>query len=420
MSELQKYRTPSEGLIPLHPKTMREANTRELLRLVRHHAPCSRADLVRLSGLTAPTVSALIEALQHSGVVKFIGDGKPNGGRPPRLIEFNGEHAFIVGVDIGGSNVRIALADLCGRVRGRWSCELGVRRSSKVVIDLIADGVRELWQRSGIPPKKILRLAAGAPGITDVKAGRVVSAPNLTGWHDVPLRDSLRAKTGIPAAIDNDVNLAALGEHWCGIARNVNDFVFLAIGTGLGAGIMMRGQLHHGTNWSAGELGYMMLPGLPHCALAVDRLGALESAIGGKSIERAWKENAPLKDGSRNVRATEILQMGEKGDRAARELLESSAEHLAVAITNMNLVLDVSLVVLGGGVASEALRKVTASYLSRNEFARPKLVLSSLGADAQLMGALRLALLAAEADGYQRRRANANGAAIGSGSWGGE
>ena len=395
---------------------MREANTRELLRLVRHHAPCSRADLVRLSGLTAPTVSALIEALQNSGVVKFIGDGKPNGGRPPRLIEFNGEHAFIVGVDIGGSNVRIALADLRGKIRGRWSRELGVRRTPKVVIDLIAEGVRELCRQTGIPPKKILELASGAPGISDLKTGRVVSAPNLTGWHDVPLRDLLRENTGIPTTIDNDVNLAALGEHWCGVARNVGDFVFLALGTGLGAGIMMRGQLHHGTNWSAGELGYMMIPGLPHYPLAVDRLGSLESAIGGKSIERAWRENAPLKNNSLHVRATEILQMGEKGDRAARDLLESSAEHLAVAITNMNLVLDVSLVVLGGGVANEALRKVTASYLSRNEFARPKLVLSSLGADAQLMGALRLALLAAEADGYQRRRGKANAAAIESGS----
>ncbi len=385
---------------------MREANTSELLRLVRHHAPCSRADLVRLSGLTAPTVSALIEGLQKSGVVKFIGDGRPTGGRPPRLIAFNGEHAFVVGVDIGGSNLRIALGDLTGRIRGRWSRELTGTRTPRVVTDLVAEGVRDLCAQTGIPATKIVDLAAGAPGITDVHSGRVVSAPNLTGWHDVPVRDLLREKTGIPTTIENDVNLAALGEHWCGIARNVNDFVFLAIGTGVGAGIMMKGHLHHGTNWSAGELGYLMLPGLPPHPLAVDQLGALESAIGGRSIERAWRERASVKNGHRKARATEILQLGEKGNRTARELLESSAEHLAVAITNMNLVLDVSLVVLGGGVANESLRRTTASFLSRNEFARPRLVLSSLGADAQLMGALRLALLAAEAHGYRRRRGN--------------
>jgi glucokinase len=383
---------------------MREANTLELLRLVQHNAPCSRADLVRLSGLTAPTVSALIRALQQDGVIKFIGDGKPNGGRPPRLIEFNGDHAFVAGADVGGSTVRVALADLKGKIRGRWSLELGPVRTPKLITEAIATGIQELCQKTDIPKKKIVELAAGAPGITDVRSGRVLSAPNLTGWHDVPLREMLAEKSGISTTVENDVNLAALGEHWCGIARNVASFVFLAMGTGIGAGIMMNGQLYHGCNWSAGELGYLMIPGLPHNSLAIDRLGALESAIGGRSIERAWRERTSAKNGIRALKASEILQTGEKGDRVARELLDSSAEFLAVAITNMNLVLDVPLVVLGGGVANEALHKATATYLSCNEFARPKLVLSSLGADAQLMGAIRLALLAAEAHGYQRRK----------------
>jgi glucokinase len=385
-------------------KKMREANTQELLRLLRQHAPCSRADLVRLSGLTAPTVSALIEALQESGIVKFIGDGKPNGGRPPRLIEFNGEHAFVVGTDIGGSTVRVAIADLNGKIRGRLKIDLSGTRSPKVITDLIADGVRDLSEQNGIPARKIFALAAGAPGITDTRSGRVLSAPNLTGWHDVPLRELLTEKTGIPSTVENDVNLAAVGEYWCGIARNVGDFVFLAVGTGIGAGIMMNGRLHHGTKWSAGELGYLMIPGIPHDYLAVDRLGALESAVGGRNIERSWREKNTTTNGRRSLRASEILQLGDKGDRVARELLETSAEHLALAITNMNLVLDVSLVVLGGGVANETLRKATASYLSRNQFARPKLVLSDLGEDAQLLGAIRLALTAAETNGYQRRK----------------
>jgi glucokinase len=393
---------------------MREANTLELLRLVQQHAPCSRADLVRQSGLTAPTVSALIGALQQAGVLKFVGDGKPNGGRPPRMIEFNGEHAFVVGVDIGGSTVRVAMADLSGRVRGRWSCDLGSRRNPKIVTELVHTGIGELCKQTGISSNKIIELAAGAPGITDVRCGRVLSAPNLTNWHDVPLRDLLEDRTGISTTIENDVNLAALGEHWYGMARGVSDFVFLAVGTGVGAGIVMNGKLHHGANWSAGEFGYLMIPGLPHDALVVDRLGALESAIGGRGIERAWRERVNLKNRARTLRASDILQLGEKSDPVARELLESSAELLGIAITNMNLVLDVSLVVLGGGVSNEALRKATSAQLSRNEFARPKLVLSKLGADAQLLGAIRLALLAAEARGYQRRKgtthtANAEG-----------
>jgi glucokinase len=382
---------------------MREANTQELLRLLRTHAPCSRADLVRCSGLTAPTVSALIDSLQQSGIVKFIGDGKPNGGRPPRLMEFNAEHAYVAGADIGGSSLRVALADLNGKTRGRVQFDLGAASSPKVVTNHIAEGLQQLCDEASIPSRKVIAIAAGAPGITDVRSGRVLSAPNLSNWHNVPLKELIAQKTGIPTAVENDVNLAALGEHWCGIAREVGDFVFLAVGTGIGAGIMMQGKLHHGARWSAGELGYLMIPGLPHDYLAVDRLGALESAIGGRSIERTWREKATVKNGQRALRASQILELGAGGDRHARELLDTCAEHLALAITNMNLVLDVSLVVLGGGVANEALRKATSSLLSRHEFARPKLVLSSLGEGAQLKGAVRLALNEAEAHQYSRR-----------------
>jgi glucokinase len=382
---------------------MRESNKLELLRLVQQNAPCSRADLVRLSGLTAPTVSALIGALQESGVVRFIGDGKPNGGRPPRLIELNGDHGFIAGADVGGSTVRVAISNLNGKVRGRWSKDLGTIKHPKLITQEIATGIHELCAKESIPEKKIVELAAGAPGITDVRSGRVLSAPNLSGWHDVPFRDLLFKATGLPTTVENDVNLAALGEQWCGVAKEASSFVFLAIGTGIGAGIVMNGKLYHGTTWSAGEMGYLMIPGLPSDALSVDRLGALESAIGGRSIERTWRERTSMIKGIRGLKASAILALGETGDRVAQQILENTAEFLATAITNMNLILDVPMVVLGGGVANNALQKATANYLSKNDFARPKLVLSSLGAEAQLMGALRLALLAAEAHGYQRR-----------------
>ncbi|MGH9692665.1 MAG: MarR family transcriptional regulator, partial [Bryobacteraceae bacterium] len=103
---------------------MREANVRHLLRLLHHHTPCSRADLVRLSGLTAPTVSAAIGSLQRRDLVTAIGNGSSSGGRPPGLLEFNARHGYVVGADIGGSNVRLALADLNGAVIGRWNASL--------------------------------------------------------------------------------------------------------------------------------------------------------------------------------------------------------------------------------------------------------------------------------------------------------
>jgi glucokinase len=390
---------------------MREANVRHLLRLLHRHTPCSRADLVRLSGLTAPTVSAAIGSLQRRDLVTAIGNGSSSGGRPPGLLEFNASHGYVVGADIGGSNIRLALADLKGVVLGRWSASLRAERSPKAVVDKVSAGISHLRQQHKVPLKKILQIAAGAPGITDVAVGRVLSAPNLIGWNDVPLRDLLQDKTDISATVENDVNLGALGESWCGAAQNVANFVFLSIGTGAGAGIVLNGTLHHGATWSAGEVGYMMIPGLPDDPPSTDRPGALESAIGGHRIEQSWTDQARISDaaGTRSaaaLRATDIFDLALGGDRNAREFLDRAAGHLAMAITNLSLVLDLSLVVLSGGTGGHpGLLQAVQRRLERNQFARPTLLLSDLDGEAQLYGAICLALRTAEAQGFRHRSA---------------
>lgn len=382
---------------------MREVNSEELLRLLRAHAPCSRADLVRLSGLTAPTVSAAIANLQRRGLIRSLGDGVSNGGRPPSLLEFNSLAGSVIGVDIGGSAVRLALADLSGTILHRWNSPLQTNRTPRFVTDMIAVGVDELRQQMGSSAKNLLAIAVGAPGITDVRSGRVLSAPNLSMWQDVPLRDILRDKTGLPVTVENDVNLAALGESFCGVAKDFRDFVFLAVGTGVGAGIVINGHLHHGADYSAGEIGYMLLPDLPSESLAINRLGALESVIGGTAIENEWRR---MVGEARAASCSEIFARASEGNKKACALLERTARHLACAITNLSLILDTSLVVLGGGVGSNpVLLEATRKFIEKNQFARPELVISKLGVEAQLRGAVHLALQLAEAHGFRRQRA---------------
>ncbi|HEY1949330.1 MAG TPA: ROK family transcriptional regulator [Bryobacteraceae bacterium] len=383
------------------PERMGAVNVRELLRLLRAHSPCSRADLVRLSGLTAPTVSAAITSLQRRGLVTTLGPGSSSGGRPPGLLEFNARQGYVIGIDIGGSNLRLALADLNGAIFGRWSSVLKADSSPKVVTELIAAGIAHVTQQQKVSAKNILQIAAGAPGITDAVAGRVISAPNLRYWQDVPLRDLLQDKTRIATTVENDVNLGALGEGWCGAARNVANFIFLAIGTGVGAGIVLNGALHHGANWSAGEVGYLLLPGLAADPPSTDHPGALESAIGGRGIEQNWLEQVGPGD---SLRATGIFDLAAAGDSRARGLLHATADKLAMAITNLSLVLDLSLVVLSGGVGEHrTLLQATQRRLERNQFARPQMVASSMGGEAQLFGAVWLALQAAEEQGYRRK-----------------
>lgn len=397
---------PDDHPAPGGAPRMREANVRHLLRLLHRHAPCSRADLVRLSGLTAPTVSAAVGSLQKRDLVTAIGNGSSSGGRPPGLLEFNASHGYVVGADIGGSNIRLALADLKGAVIGRWSASLRAERGPQAVIDKVWAGISHLRQQHKVPLKKIIQIAAGAPGITDVAAGRVLSAPNLIGWNDVPLRDLLQDKTHIAATVENDVNLGALGESWCGAAQNIANFVFLSIGTGAGAGIVLNGTLYHGATWSAGEVGYMMIPGLPDDPPSTDRPGALESAIGGHGIEQSWMEDDAATRSAAALRATDIFDLALAGDRKAREFLHRAAGHLAMAVTNLSLVLDLSLVVLSGGTGGHpGLLQAVQRRLERNQFARPTLLLSDLNGEAQLYGAICLALRTAEAQGFRHRPA---------------
>jgi glucokinase len=268
---------------------------------------------------------------------------------------------------------------------------------------LVSASLRKLRSDWDIPRKKLLALAAGVPGITDTRAGVLLSAPILPpGWRTVPLRQIFEAETGISSTIENDVNLAALGESWRGTARGVKDFVFLTIGTGVGAGIFVNGHLYHGSDWAAGEIGYLYVPGTEETPLAINRPGSLEGIIGAKGIQRAWKALCKSNGWTNhrlpgNLSVPEIFDLAEEGKSEAAALLQRTARSLADAITNLCVILNSSLVVLGGRVGSHpALFDATRRIVERNEFCRPRLALSVLGREAPLFGAIWLALKAAE------------------------
>jgi glucokinase len=303
---------------------------------------------------------------------------------------------YVVGVDIGGTNLRLALADMSGAVKAKWSASTAGVRSADAVVALIVNGVEHLLQQVSAPKGALKGIAAGAPGVTDVDAGIVIATSYLMGWRDVPLRAMLEEALDVPAAIDNDVNLAAIGEGWAGAAKGARDFVFIAIGTGIGAGIVLNGSPFRGTGWAAGEIGYMLVPGAPDMFLNHGEPGALESVIGGEGIKALWQslwrpESTPL---PRELNATEIFDHAQAGDSLAQSILEQAARMLSQAIYNINLVLNCPLFVLGGGVGIHpGLCDATQQMLEqRNMRGRPHLICSTLGADAQLMGALRLAL----------------------------
>jgi glucokinase len=241
-----------------------------------------------------------------------------------------------------------------------------------------------------------MSIAAGVPGVTNSDTGIVLATSYLGGWRNVPFKKILESALDVPAAVENDVRMAAIGEHWKGAARGIDDFVFLAIGTGIAAGIFANGKLVRGAKCTAGEVGYMYVPGTTEEPAKPGAPGSLESMIGGGGIRERWWNNSETR---RGLSATEIFELAASGNVAAKKALDRTAQVLAYAVFNIALVLDSALFVLGGGVGmSTALRDATQRVLERySEPVLPTIVASHLGEDAQLMGAIRLAMTTADA-----------------------
>jgi glucokinase len=258
------------------------------------------------------------------------------------------------------------------------------------------EGVDALLRKASLPPEALSAIAAGAPGVTNADEGIVIATSYLMGWRDVPLRQMLEDEFGVPAFVDNDVNLAAIGELGAGLAQGASDFVFLAIGTGIGAGIVLNGKVHHGSIWTAGEIGYMLVPGASDAPVERGKPGALESIVGGEGIKAQWQSrwSKDVTTLPKDASATEIFDHALKSDPLAQEVLQLAARTLAYAIYNTSLILNAPLFVLGGSVGIHpALGDATRLVLEeRGARVQPRVVSSALGADAQLIGAICMAL----------------------------
>jgi glucokinase len=335
-------------------------------------------------------VKTALEASQAMAQQRFTEPISPQ--RNPQKVA----RQLVIGADIGGTNLRLALADGTGAILGRWSASTAGARDAKMVVDLMREGVDTLLREVSLPRDSLCAMAAGAPGITNAETGVVIATSYLMGWRDVPLREILESEFGVPASVDNDVNLAAIGEHNSGVAQGINDFVFLAIGTGIGAGIVLNGQVHHGSVWTAGEIGYMLVPGTPEAPVERGKPGALEGIVGGEGVKAQWRSRwrEHLTTLPKDASATQIFDCAQEPNSLAQEVLQLTARTLAYAIYNTSLILNSPLFVLGGSVGMHpALCDATRNVLDqRRARVQPKLIHSALGADAQLTGAIFLAL----------------------------
>jgi glucokinase len=379
------------------PFLLRYTNALSILHLLREAGACSRADLVRASGLSAPTVTNVVAWLESAGLIAPLGEGASNGGRPPDMIRFRAERGCVAAVEITARSLSLMLADLNGAELARSELSLAKKSTTpSAVCTTIAAELVRLLRAQKKSRSQMVSLVVGVPAITDVDQGVVLDISPLDHWRSVPLRSMLAKMFACPVFIENDTNLAAQGERYCGAAQGEDNFVYVAIGLGVGAGIMVDGRLHHGSQWSAGEIGYLRLPNISSRHPALHRFGELEKVLSSRGIEKSWKlDRSTSRLAPRQLKAAVVLDLAAGRDSRARRIVEERARLLADVIINISLILNPALVLLGGEVGSHAaILKSVQAKLADSEFAVPRIRAGALGRDAVLWGAVELGLKA--------------------------
>jgi glucokinase len=379
------------------PSVLRHTNAHGILKLLRECGTCSKADLVRASGLSAPTVTNVVKDLLSADLVEPLGEGSSNGGRPPDMIRFKAERGCLLAVEITAKAISFLLTDLNGSELDRAETLIARRKTTpEAVCNLIGDELKKLLRKYARSRDKLLALVVSVPAITNVDDGSVLSISTLENWRSVPLRAMLSKIAGCLVIVENDINLAAQGEYYCGAAQQVRDFVLIHIGANVGAGIFLGGKIHHGADWSAGEIAYLRLPSISRRQPKIHEFGELENVLSGSGILKSWRKACARSShggDKTKIDVLGILNLAQAGDPCAVKIVRQRSVIVADIILNLSLILNPGLVLLGGEIGSHpVLIDFVQRQLKGGEFAVTRIASSPPRQRAVLWGCISLAL----------------------------
>ncbi len=368
---------------------LRELNEQALLETIFREGPVTRPELAARTGLSRPAVSAAVGRLEGAGLVRASGARDGRRGRKPMAYVVSDRAGFVVGVDIGGANVRVGAANIFGEL----ICderEPTAKDAPRTTFAQIMGMVARVIEQASAEHERPLAIGISTPGVVDQASSRVTSlAYNLSPGGDFDSLSVIGERFGVPVLVENNVNLAAVGECWAGIARGVPTFAFIAIGAGVGMGIIIDDQLVRGAHGAAGEIAY-----LPSSASPFDKShrlhGGLEDEIGAAGILSAFLAAG---DGPAPSSAQEVFELAQGGHAGAQSVVDGVAREVGLAIATVCAVIDPELVVLGGGIGSNAslVAPVRATVAALLPLA-VRVESSRLGDKAALYGAIAIAL----------------------------
>ena len=369
---------------------MRDINRSAILEIIRRESPIARSTIAHRLDVSLPTVMRIVDGLVDEGFVRLQGGTEWSGGRRRPLLEFDAEGHLILGVDMGGTKMYGALSDLGGNILD----EVNIARhgsNGEDSFNRLTTLIDTLLASPKLSGRQVHGIGVGAPGITMHKEG-IVTWANTLHWKNFPLKQRLSELYPLPITVDNDVNLAAMGEFWFGAGQNTQNMVMVAIGTGIGAGIIIDGALYRGASEASGEIGNM-LTGQEFLGKNYQDFGALESVASGTGIaERAriaLKGKRTAED-LQDITAEDVFEAAKQRQEWAWKIINETVDYLAIAIANLAVAFDPELIILGGGVSKSAdmLVEPILQRINGTIPTLPKLVVSSLGLRAGVMGAI--------------------------------
>ncbi|MEU3314319.1 ROK family transcriptional regulator [Streptomyces sp. NPDC006687] len=375
---------------PGSQSSLHRANLERVVRAVRLAGSLTQAEIARTTGLSAATVSNIVRELKEGGTVEVTDTSA--GGRRARSVSLSGDAGIVIGVDFGHTHLRVAVGNLAHQVLAEESEPLDVDASWVDGFDRAEALVGRLVAQIGVARDKVIGVGLGVPGPIDVESGTLGSTAILPGWAGINPRQELSQRLGVPVHVDNDANLGALGELVWGSGRGVRDLAYIKVASGVGAGLVINGQIYRGPGGTAGEIGHITLDESGPVCRCGNR-GCLETFAAARYV-------LPLLQGSHGPELTmeKVVELAREGDPGCRRVITDVGRHVGSGVASLCNLLNPSRIVLGGSLAEAGelvlapIRESVGRYAIPSAARQLSVLTGSLGARAEVLGALALVL----------------------------
>jgi glucokinase len=309
---------------------------------------------------------------------------------------------YVIGIDLGGTKISCALADLEGQVISQNTVPTNAQEGEIPVLNRIIQCVQTVLTNGDVTIDKVRAIGIGSPGPLDAKTGVIITTPNLP-FKNFNLVSPLKEKFGVPVYLDNDANVAAIGEFMFGAAKGTENMVYFTVSTGVGGGAVLNGKVYRGNTSNALEIGHMtVLPDGPRCNCG--NIGCLEAVASGTAIGKRGKEAVESKVETslrnyENVTSYEVFKEAKAGDKVAQDIVDSCLNYLGIGVANAIAIFDPEMVIIGGGVSKvgsvvfDKVQEVVNKRCFKSMAESCKILPAGLGTDAGVIGAVALAII---------------------------